>query len=66
MWQLILASRHRLIHQEEEEHAKRGPMVMGDPLDLAHGKKKKKMKKISAESGNISVMLKCLCLLLAA
>ena len=45
MWQLVFASRHRLIpqqeeeQQEEQEDAKRVPDGHGHPKDLGHGKK---------------------------
>ena len=43
MWQLVFASRHRLIRNNNNTNNKNIPkgclMVMADPSDLGHGKK---------------------------
>ena len=40
MWYLVFASRHRLISQQQYKNPKGYLMVMADPTDLGHGKKK--------------------------
>ena len=43
MWQLVFASRHRLIPNNKDKiHPKGCVMVMADPSDLGHGKKDNK------------------------
>jgi hypothetical protein len=42
MWQLVFASRHRLIrnnNNKNNNHPKGCVMVMADPSDIGHGKK---------------------------